>query len=377
MKFTLAELKTENPKDWYVYYSFRNPATGKLVPYKIRDGINRIKDPKKRKAKASELIADKNRQLNEGWTPFENSGVASSELSKLNLLDAMGKVLEIKAPELRKDTKRTYKSTVNIFKDFLELHGMQGVIPKYFTALNAQEYSDYLITVRKHSPKTHNNNLINIKTLFNLLKDRELIDSEPFKKIKTKKEGEGRVLFYSNSQKETIKKHLKDTDSPLYLYVQLIFYCFIRPNELMKLKVKDIDFKAKSIFVEADTSKNTKNGIVPIHENLFPLLKNKYAKLDPETYLFGHKLLPNFIFYDRDRASEAHRKMLIGLGIDTKHKLYEWKHTGARLFILSGRNPYDLMIYMRHSSLDEVMSYIRSLGVNVQNNKPDPKAWTF
>lgn len=376
MKYTHAELKKADPKDWYVYYSYRNE-NGALIPFKIRGGINRVKDLKERKAYGTDLVAKTNKLLGEGWSPFVTAGSNKNPLGNLTLLETIDEVLKIKAPELRHKTNLTYKSTINIFKGFLLLNEIQGIKPKYFTPLNAQEYSDYLITVKKHAPKTHNNNLINIKTIFNLLKPRQLIDIKPFDGVKTKKEGEGRIIFYSDLQKQTIKKHLEASNHPLYLYVQLIFYCFIRPKELMDLKVKHIDFNSKNIIVPADIAKNSKNGIVPIHNKLFPLLKKKYHALDPETYLFGHKLLPNCNHYQRDRATESHREMLKGLGVSNEHKLYEWKHTGARLFILSGKNPFDLMIYMRHSSLDETMTYIRSLGINVAKNKIDPNAWRF
>ncbi len=37
MNFTLAELKTTDTKDWSVYFSYRDPATSFLKPFKIQN----------------------------------------------------------------------------------------------------------------------------------------------------------------------------------------------------------------------------------------------------------------------------------------------------------------------------------------------------
>jgi integrase len=265
---------------------------------------------------------------------------------------------------------------MKIFKAFLEENGLNNIKPKAFTTLNAQMFSDYMVS-QKYSAKTHNNKLTVVIAIFSQLKKRKLIDNKPFEDVSRKKISEGRTLFYDDKQKKTIKDHLIATESKLYLFVQFIFYCFIRPKELMLIQVKHINFDNKTVLVTAAVSKNHKNRIVPINDNLFTLIKKKYSGLDPETFLFSKGLIHGEVSVDRNRASEAHRKMLERIGISTEHKLYEWKHTGARLFMLSGRNVYDLMSYMGHASLDETMGYLRSLGVTTSKNKTNKNAWKF
>lgn len=376
MNYTLAELKKTDPKDWYVYYSYRNPETGFLKPFKVRNDINRIKDLKERRAYGVDLVAKTNKLLRAGWSPFVTVEKTVNPLGKLTLTEAMDEMLKIKLSELRGRSNTTYKSVKKIFATFLEENGLSKIMPKNFTPLHAQMFSDYMVNAG-YSPKTHNNKLAIVKALFNLIKKRKLIDSKPFEDIGRKKVGEGRITFYDDKQKQKIKQHLIDTDNKLYLYVQFVFYCFVRPKELMLIQVKHLNFKDKTILVPGSAAKNHKNRVVPIHPALFKLAEKKYKHLDPELYLFGRGLEPHPVTVDRNRASEAHRKMLESIGVDTKHKLYEWKHTGARLFILSGKNPYDLMVYMGHASLDETMGYLRSLGVSISNHKTDPNAWTF
>lgn len=376
MKYTLAELKKTNPKDWYVYYSYRDPETNFLTPFKLRDGINRIKDLKERKAYAVDLIAKKNKQLREGWSPFVTVEKTVNPLANFTLVELLDKMLEIKASELRGRSNTTYKSVKKIFETFLHENGLFTIKPRNFTTLHAQMFSDYMVQ-KGYSGKTHNNKLAVIIALFSLIKKRKVIDFRPFEEVVRKKVGEGRVTIYDDKQKKIVKQHLIETNHRLYLYVQFIFYCFVRPKELMLIQVKHLNFKRKELFVPGEAAKNHKNRIVPIKDEFFKLVKDKYEGLDPDFYLFGRGLIPHEINVDRNRASEAHREMLIEIGVDTKHKLYEWKHTGARLFILSGKNPYDLMAYMGHASLDETMGYLRSLGVSIAKHKTDPKAWTF
>lgn len=70
--YTLAKLhKPKSGNDWYVYYTVKDPATGKMKLFKEREGINRIKNLKERRHEGILLAEGVNRKLKEGWTPFQ------------------------------------------------------------------------------------------------------------------------------------------------------------------------------------------------------------------------------------------------------------------------------------------------------------------
>lgn len=353
---------------WYIYYKAYDPKTDSMKTQRDYTGLNKKgMSISERKAKADEKLAGLNQFLNNVGSPLDIKRVPNKSIGEI-----MDDFIKIKEKTVRKKSLTHYTQGKRIFVEY----GYANLKPEHFTPLMAQEFSDWLITKKGYAPKSHNNHLSYVSGIFNMMVDREMIDRNPFRKVRKQKLGSGRVIYYNAAQKEKIKDYLKRNDHPLYLYVQFVFYCFIRPSELMQLQVKHIDFDNETIMIPGYASKNRKDGVIPIKEDLFKLAKAKYSTLDPELFLFGKGLAPSPIPVHRNRATHSHKEMLKDLCIPPEHHLYDWKHTGARLFILSGQKPFDLMMFMRHSGFDQTMNYLRSLGIN-NVLKTDPKAWTF
>lgn len=370
MRYTLAVLKKPSNGDWYVYYSYRHPETGKLHPFKLRGDLNRIKVKKEKEYTGTIMVSEINVMLKEGWSPFISP--EQSKFAKDTLKTILPKLYLIKSPTIRPRTAQHYKHATDIFNEFLTY----DIRPENFTKSMAQSYSDYLIITKNYKGKSHNNQILNMSMFFNMMVDREIIAKNPFKGIKRKPQEEGKLMSYSKDQKAKIKNFTEKSDHPMYLFIQWIYYCFVRPNELMQLQVKNIDFESGLVNIPASVSKNRKHGIVPIPSMFLKIVKNKYKGLSPELFIFGLGLIPSPKAVHRNRASRSHQLLLEELEISNDHILYDWKNTGARDFILAGHNPYELMHRMRHHSLDQTMVYLRSLGVTT-GMKTDPKAWKF
>lgn len=199
-----------------------------------------------------------------------------------------------------------------------------------------------------------------------MLIDRDVIIKNPFKNIKKKPVNQGGNLAYSDKQRKEIKEYLERNNHPMFMYVQFVYYCFIRPNELMQLQVKHINFKDKSIIIPGHISKNRKQSSVEIPDAFFELVKNKYEKLDSEFFLFGKGLVPGTTSIHRNRASASHKKVLEDLGVVGSYTLYSWKHTGNVAAWEAGVSPYKIMEQNRHHSLEQTMTYARTLGVKLK-----------
>ena len=374
MNYTLAELKTPEKGDWYVYYSCRDPATGKLKPFKRTFDLNRIKDKKERIRKGKIAASELNQMLKEGYSPFADHIV--NDFEGLTLPSVMQEVIKIKTESIRERSAQHYKFAKNLFSAFLEKKGISEILPQHFTRTLAQSYSDYLLVEKKYSGKSHNNQVGNMNMFFNAMVDREVVPVNPFKKIKKKRENRGRIISYSEVQKKTIREYVDRNNHPMRMFIRWIYYCFIRPKEIMMLQVKFIDFENGMIWVPANVSKNNKDGLIPIRKDFLKLVVAEYKHLDPEWFIAGQKLIPGPIAVHRNRATHSHKIMLKDISISNDHVLYDWKHTGARDFILSGGNPVDLQGRMRHHSLDETMTYLTSLGVSI-GMKSNLDAWNF
>lgn len=75
------------------------------------------------------------------------------------------------------------------------------------------------------------------------------------------------------------------------MIIRILYGCGTRLGETLALKRKDIDFKARTIFLRE--TKNSKERLIPIHDSLADILE-KYCltlriMLNPEAYLFPSK----------------------------------------------------------------------------------------
>lgn len=373
MNYTLAALKKNDKKDWYVYFSYKNPNSGQLEPFKIRDGINRIKNLKERQTKGVEIASDINVKLKDGWSPFISQSINIVKLKPL--LEVMSDLMEIKRGTLRARSIEHYLHAINVMRKYLTLYNLLEIYPKDFTNIQTQSFSDYLIVERKVSGRTHNNYISDMIIYFNMMVEREVIVMNPFTKIKKKPEQALRFLAYTDNQRKIVKDYLEENEPNLAMFVKCIYYCFIRPKELVELKIKHIDFESKQITIPTEIAKNRIQSGVVIPDAFFEEFKERYYNLPGEYFIFGKALIPCDINIRRNRVSEMHKKVIDALHLNKRHTLYSWKHTGASVAIKSGMDPYTLMRQLRHSSLEETMTYIKSLGLtpNTEFSLKQPK----
>lgn len=366
--YTIPKLK-KNKLKWYVEYSLYDPASDKMVRKRDYEGLNIKGTPDRERIKIADARIKAIIRFHETiGNPLDKPAKAPNK----TIREIMDDLIKLKSKDLRPRSLTHYTQGKRVFEEY----GYTHLKPEQFTEEMAQGFSDFLMVDKGYSPKTHNNHLQSLITFFKMMKKRKMIDSNPFEDVKKKKKTAGRILFYDQNKKKAIKKYLTDNDHPLLMFVQFEFYCFIRPKELMELQVKHIDFTNSTISIPAHIAKNGKYGVVPIKEEFMKRVRKRYSGLEPELYLFGRGLVPHLEPLHRNRASASHANMLKDLNISNEYHLYDWKHTGGREFVLSGRNVYDLMRLMRHGSLEQTMQYLASLGLTTEI-VPDPKAWIF
>ena len=246
----------------------------------------------------------------------------------------------------RRKTWQTYKSKVDVF-----IAWSKGrVVSKDLVA----EFFKHLL-LRKHNT-TYNTYLVVFKRIFKALDLADFMDG-----IESVSATSTPAKYFQTHQIARIKKHLLDCDPPLWLVCEFIYYCFIRPGELRRLKVGDIHFDEWKICVRSEISKNKKQQYVTIPIAFRPSLETLKMRSPSE-----------YVFFTRDCTKPVatnyflskFRKALRSLGFGTEYQLYSWKHTGAVACVRAGASLKELQIQLRHHSLEEVDKYIRQLGVN-------------
>jgi integrase len=337
-------------KEWFVYFSYLNPTTGKFQRFKEFKGINRFHTIKERTEHALMLQEAINIELKNGFNPFS---LAEDPFTK-NFSEALDYALSKKSMSVSDRTNIEYKSQLKFIKDAIK-HCYLDEVP--ITQIKRANIKQVLYWLQANkSTNTYNKYLLVLKTLFSVLVEDELIEFSPVHGIKAQKKHEtpGYVSFDAKT-KETVRNLMYADSFAFGLIGETIYETGIRPNEVLSLKWENINYDELTITVPGISSKNNKIRIVPVKQSLID--KYKRHELDnncPKTwYIFSDKLTfeSGEIKLHRNRLSDRWHEVIHEQGLPSNLKLYGLKHTGADDKIMAGISlDYLKELYGHHST---------------------------
>jgi len=341
----LFDAKGDISKDWFIeYYEIRGVTK---IRKQLKGGLNRFKTAEERYTAAKLIIDNLQKET--------KTDARKSQDDLTHFIDA--RLLE-RCDGLRFKTDSTYHSKATMFKKWCHTEGV-----KYLHQITPEVAAQFLkgVGATRH-PTTHNAYRAFLQNLF------DSISPNPFSKIKELPANKTPALCFQKKQVEVLKAYISEHDPPLWLFIEFMYYCLIRPNELRQLKIQDVFFEEGKIRIDGTISKNKKTQYVAIPNVFLARLKAlKMDELKPNDYIFIKEGTANKPT-GRDFFSKAHQKILKHLGFDTtKNKLYSWKHQGAKDFIKAGGHIKQLQLQGRWHSLDQMNEYLRSLGVDDLN----------
>lgn len=279
-------------------------------------------------------------------------------------LERSFKVMEkaIKNKVLRKKTIQTYYSHARLFYKYLKYKNITSL-----HKVTTEHAKEYLHFNRMGSANTYKNKISHLKSIFNELIVLNEVKHNPFSLLKGVKNDDSEFNHpYSDYEKKLIEDYLKANNLPLYYFTRFLFFGFIRPQELINLKVKDVDIRGRVIRVSGSISKTKKNGVIPIIKPLMEVIQESNClSYPPDFYLFGRDLVPSNIKCPINKPNFQHREALENLGIYRPKitVLYSWKHTGNIFAYLSGVDVKIIQKMNRHSSFETTEIYLRKLGL--------------
>ncbi|HNX87720.1 MAG TPA: site-specific integrase [Paludibacteraceae bacterium] len=337
---------------WFVFYSFRHPETGKMKRFRIFIST-KYKTATARREKASELIKYYSTRLKQNWNPFEQE-----QIQLISASAAMEKILEIKKASIRPRSYFTLKNIVKSFREYLIAHKLERISINDFGSRHAIEFLDWSKSHYKLSNRTVNYRRMNMKTLFNELIYREYVDVNPFSRTKKLPVEETSIIAYSASELKKISEKLHEYNFNLYIISMMVFYCFIRPQEICRLKISDIDLEAQVIHLPGRTSKNKKSEVVVIPDQLKEEMEKLNLKFPGDYYFCGKGLVPGPQYTAPTRIAEAWSAWAKAVKMKNRG-IYALKHTSVGMVAMEGKiNIRDLQLQLRHHSLDMTQNYL-------------------
>lgn len=365
-------------KQWFVFYSVRNPLNGRLERKKVYKGLGGRTD-KGRRLAADRLCAELNAKLHGGWNPLvDDPGVIYAD--QLQYQHIARKHLDVKSKNrtfnrcaneyldriiLMKRSPATITTYKSKFRHF-ELYLMRCKTHENDIAtLTSNDFEDF-ITYMQKDRNIGQNHTAEFTILFRafgkwLVKKKVLITS-PFEELRVPKVRGIASRTYNDFQISRLRNVIIEKEPQLWLVVKFIFYCFTRPKELRMLRISDIDFSASRLTISAEVAKNNKTRVVDIPLYfLNELMQLGWDKLPVDYYLITQNGIPGPRPAGKNYMGRRFKRYHRMLELSSTQKFYGIKHSGVVNMIRSEVDWLDLKNQLGHHSLDQVMTYGQEL----------------
>jgi len=367
LKFLPAKLTEGN--EWYISYYAIYPPTGKLRRVRIK--LNRIKSIGKRRMYARYLINDIDTKLVQGWNPFIEQEAPKAFHLLFSVLDTY---LRVQEKESEEHSYRCYKSYVKHLKEYLIRRKVERLYVSQFDKIAASNLMLEIKQNSKYSFRTYNNYLQFYTGLFNWMLQFNYISVNPFDSIKKipKKLITKKRRCLTAEERKKLKEFLINEDNNNYLVMCLLcYYCFLRPNEISLLKVRDIDVEKQLIYVSKEIAKNDNDSVRTIPNAMMEFVKKMNLNYPGDFYLFSFDQHNKFIpgrkrAEGRDIARYWSDVIRVRLKFPMELQFYSLKDTGITNMLSDGVAPNFVQGQADHSNLKMTSIYAAKRNSNAQ-----------
>lgn len=152
-----------------------------------------------------------------------------------------------------------------------------------------------------------------------------------------------------------------------YIFMILMLDTGIRPQEALRLKVKDIGIEEKTIYVREEYAKTRQPRSLPISAQTVSLLK-KLISIRHSSWKRDGEVLCTFYGESLTTAYIQERFRQYSKTLSYKVTPYQLRHVFALGFIKNGGDPFTLQRIMGHTRLDQTKAYINLVSVDLVNN---------
>lgn len=355
-------------KEWYVSYSVRHPATGKMQRFRIK--INKIKNIRERRAAGRQICARISGQLALGWTPFIEQNAPRAETPIGQALDTF---LKVKTKEAEENSLRSYRSYIKKLRTWMKTYGMpETMCCAAFTKKEALDLMDDIDDDERLCARTFNNYRAFFIILWNWMKERGYVSANPFTEVRKKPKRLTAKVRRTLTPEELARTFSwLEENNPNYLAACLLcFCCFIRPKEIALLKVGDLMLKKQLVAVHGEIAKNDKTSYRTIPDAMMRHILALDLS-DPASYLFGD--CKGYTFgpsrkklCSRKLAKYWDEHVREACGLPMEVQFYSLKDTGMTVMSESGVPIGMVQKQADHSSLAVTSIYVGTSGANAE-----------
>ncbi len=342
----------ENGAGGYIEFRAYDPERGKMRRKTIK--LNRIKSATLRRKHAREVIKRLTDQLQHGWNPWiakDTSDLTTFEETVARYESHIEKMLA--SGYYRKETYDGYKSYIKILREFISTKR-----PCYyayqFDRKFCTDFLDYVFIDRDNGAQTRNNYLNFLRVFSGFLVEKGYLKIKPtdgiapISKRLYKKERECIPLDVVGK----IADYCKEKEPDFLFACYLLYYCFIRPVEMTRLKVRHFNLKACTLTIPGELSKNKKKQTVTIPKKVILYgIERGIFSAPMDDFIFSYRLKPGSVEIDPKHFRDHWENVRKALGLRKEWKFYSLKDTGITEMLDDKVATIAVRDQARHSSL--------------------------
>lgn len=359
--------------NWQIEYYVFSPISHQMERKRIRlnNLRNHCRTLQEFKAKAANIIQTINNQLAGGWSPFGES----ENIRYYTTLDEMMHLyIEEKQRELKKDSIRSYKSFCHIFGEWC-----RKIVPNckclQFNRTLAVRYMDYVYMERKVSARAYNNQLKMARALFSWAVQKCYCKENPFEVLKVKREEEKKRILIPADTRKLIRNYFEQNCPNFIIVLELVFTSLLRPQEISRVQIKQINLTEQYIYMPANKTKNGHHRYAFLSAELCKLIAPIIDGKDGELYLMTKGYVPGSIQADSKQYRKTWDKMRKELVLPQEMQLYSLRDTGINNMLKAGIDPLTVMQAADHHDLSMTTRYANHADPNLmrtlQEQAPD------
>ena len=362
-------------KRWYVYFSFRKTAESALVRFPNNFYAAQYLDKKDRLQWLKKIQRTLSIPLKDGFDPYnpENKFEFDTEdKSNQSIEEALKFALNIKKSTLAATSYKGLEGRILRFEKWLNENGFKN---RLITTVNKKVVTSYLNEILiATSAKNRNNTRTDISSIFTVLADNDIIPDNFIHKVPVLKSTPEKNKSFTTEEEAKIFNYLDKNNKLLALYVKFISYNFLRPVEVNRVKIGDIDLNDKILKIKTKTGFKVKR--IP------QLLIDEIPDLSIypcDAYLFGRKDFGQYWEATennrRNDYSDYFLEVKKKFGFDKNYGLYSFRHT----FITKLYNTFikemtpdeaesNIMSITGHSTKTALRKYLREINAYIPDD---------
>jgi len=273
---------------------------------------------------------------------------------------------------------RSYKSFISMLKEYLKtVLKNENIFCINFNQELARNYMLWCWNEKGIEGRTFNGYIRGYHSIWTWLVEFNYSKVNVFDGISRKKEKKKSRIEIDRNLRASIKTHLQArNENGYWLMCELCFYGLIRPSEMVRLKVKNVDLEKQIIILKFNETKNQDERICSLPNHLVSLLKEHMKTANPDEFLFSENDMfkPGKKELDSRKIAKRWEKLRNEVGFGKTIQFYSQRDSGI-IFLLDSINPEYVRSQADHYSLEMTTKYTKHFrpegNRDIMNLEPD------